>query len=167
MTRLAILQDQLQGDDDDLADYWTEDEDEDDEDSEPPQLVESEKPKAAATSGDKKVTPDSSRKVSFADDQPSGESPAPVSSEDGGRYIPPALRRAQAAAGEVKSAERIKLERKLQGLLNKCVITSSNVLYLANDSISQTERGKHRIHRVRSRSNLPRKQPQRRHDQLV
>lgn len=125
---MSLSQDELQSDNDDLADYWTEDEEDEDgdvvEDDEPPQLVERALPESATSFLKDKDPSDITRKVTFADDKPVSESAVASTSETGGRYIPPALRRAQAAAGEAKSAERIKLERKLQGLLNKCVSDS-------------------------------------------
>lgn len=51
------------------------------------------------------------------------ETPTPAPAAPAGRYIPPHLRAAQlgekAAADGAKVAERMKLERKAQGLLNK------------------------------------------------
>jgi hypothetical protein len=128
----AVSEDDMIGEeeeDDDLAQFWTDDEEEDDL-SVPPPI-----PAMDSTTSKKSNKVDGEVKsVRFAgtDDEEeqidgaNGSTGKPAESSvipTGGRYIPPHLRNKELQVVQsTKSDERIKLERKLQGLLNKCVL---------------------------------------------
>lgn len=98
-----------------------EDERDDDGDAEKVDLEESDEEEGevdGSSDGDDEAEPEAPSEAKQAD-----EAPAPAPAAPAGRYIPPHLRAAQlgekAATDGAKVAERMKLERKAQGLLNK------------------------------------------------
>jgi hypothetical protein len=117
--------------DDDLAQFWTDDSDDEDTDDVPPL------PPAPATSSTSKPSKSKGdgeqRAVRFAEDDDDDDdvstNPASKSvvvdptAASSGRYVPPHLRNKALGGATVdqasKSKEKIQLERKLQGLLNK------------------------------------------------